>query len=55
VGFALTGRRTDDDGMLQLLEPWAGQRQRVVRLIRLSGRREPRRGPRLSPQDHRAI
>ena len=55
VGFALTGRRTDDDGMLQLLEPWPGQRQRVVRLIRLSGRREPRRGPRLSPQDHRAI
>lgn len=55
VGFALTGRRTDDDGMLTLLEPWAGQRQRVVRLIRLSGVREPRRGPRLSPQDHRAV
>ncbi|HAQ59901.1 MAG TPA: 3-methyladenine DNA glycosylase [Microbacterium sp.] len=54
VGYALTGHRVDDDGMLELLEPWAGQRQRVIRLIRLSGAREPRRGPRLHPEDHRA-
>jgi 3-methyladenine DNA glycosylase/8-oxoguanine DNA glycosylase len=54
VGFALTGSRTDDEGMLRLLSPWAGHRQRVVRLIRLSGAREPRRGPRLHPEDHRA-
>lgn len=53
VGFALTGRRTDDAGMLELLAPWAGHRQRVVRLIRLSGVAEPRRGPRLAPEDHR--
>jgi len=53
VGFALTGSRTDDDGMLELLEPWAGQRQRVIRLIFASGVREPRRGPRLAPEDHR--
>jgi 3-methyladenine DNA glycosylase/8-oxoguanine DNA glycosylase len=53
VGFALTGSRTDDDGMLELLAPWAGQRQRVIRLIGLSGVREPRRGPRLHPEDHR--
>jgi 3-methyladenine DNA glycosylase/8-oxoguanine DNA glycosylase len=53
VGFALIGRRADDDGMLELLEPWAGQRQRVVRLIGLSGAREPRRGPRVHPEDHR--
>lgn len=53
VGYALTGHRVDDDGMLELLEPWRGQRQRVIRLIGLSGRREPRRGPRLSPEDHR--
>ncbi len=53
VGYALTGHRVDDDGMLELLEPWAGQRQRVIRLIRLSGPREPRRGPRLHPEDHR--
>jgi len=53
VGFALTGHRTDDAGMLELLEPWAGHRQRVVRLIRMSGALEPRRGPRLAPEDHR--
>ncbi|CAI9388320.1 hypothetical protein MICABA_03020 [Microbacterium sp. T2.11-28] len=53
VGYALTGHRVDDDGMLELLEPWRGQRQRVIRLIGLSGVHEPRRGPRLSPEDHR--
>lgn len=53
VGYALTGHRVDDDGMLELLEPWRGQRQRVIRLIGLSGVREPRRGPRLHPEDHR--
>jgi hypothetical protein len=39
--------------MLELLEPWRGHRQRVIRLIGLSGVREPRRGPRMSPEDHR--
>ncbi|MFT4158266.1 MAG: DNA-3-methyladenine glycosylase 2 family protein [Microbacterium sp.] len=53
VGFALTGSRTDDDGMLELLEPWSGQRQRVIRLIFASGVHEPRRGARLAPEDHR--
>ena len=53
VGHALTGARVDDDGMLRLLAPWAGQRQRVIRLIYASGVREPRRGPRLHPEDHR--
>ncbi|HWI31384.1 MAG TPA: DNA-3-methyladenine glycosylase 2 family protein [Microbacterium sp.] len=53
IGYALTGQRVDDDGMLELLEPWAGQRQRVIRLLGLSGPREPRRGPRLAPEDHR--
>jgi 3-methyladenine DNA glycosylase/8-oxoguanine DNA glycosylase len=52
VGFALTGHRTDDDGMLRLLTPWAGQRQRAIRFIRLSGVSEPRRGPRLAPESH---
>ncbi|WP_243074264.1 DNA-3-methyladenine glycosylase [Microbacterium sp. SS28] len=54
VGFALTGRRVDDDGMLRLLSAWPGHRQRVIRLIGVSGVREPRRGPRLHPEDHRA-
>ncbi len=53
VGYALTGSRVDDDGMRELLEPWVGQRQRVIRLIGLSGVHEPRRGPRLHPEDHR--
>jgi 3-methyladenine DNA glycosylase/8-oxoguanine DNA glycosylase len=54
VGYALTGERVDDERMLELLAPWMGQRQRVIRLIRGSGAREPRRGPRLHPEDHRA-
>lgn len=53
VGCALTGSRTDDDGMLELLEPWRGHRQRVIRLILASGVREPRRGPRMHIEDHR--
>lgn len=53
VGFALIGRRVDDDGMLELLEPWRGHRQRVIRLIGASGLRQERRGPRLHPEDHR--
>lgn len=53
VGYALTGKRTDDAGMIELLAPWAGHRQRVVRLIFASGVQEPRRGPRLAPEDHR--
>lgn len=53
VGYALAGARTDDDGMLELLAPWAGHRQRVIRLIGAHGPREPRRGPRLHPEDHR--
>lgn len=53
VGYVLTGARTDDDGMLELLAPWAGHRQRVIRLIYASGVKEPRRGPRLAPENHR--
>ena len=53
VGYVLAGARTDDDGMLELLAPWAGHRQRVIRLIYASGVKEPRRGPRLAPENHR--
>jgi 3-methyladenine DNA glycosylase/8-oxoguanine DNA glycosylase len=56
VTYALTGRaRGTDEEMLALLTPWAGQRQRVVRLIELTGRAAPRFGPRFSPNDIRAI
>ncbi|WP_426996676.1 DNA-3-methyladenine glycosylase family protein [Pseudarthrobacter sp. N5] len=53
VGYALTGKKTDDAGMLALLEPWRGHRQRVVRLMGLSGFRKPAFGPRMTIQDHR--
>ena len=53
VGTALTGAKVDDDGMLELLEPWRGHRQRVMRLIVASGVAVPRRAQRLAPQDHR--
>lgn len=55
VGWSLAGRRTDDEGMLALLEPWRGHRQRVVRLLELGGSRPPKRGPRMAPSDHRRI
>jgi 3-methyladenine DNA glycosylase/8-oxoguanine DNA glycosylase len=54
VGYALTGAaRTDDATMLELLEPWRGQRARVVRLIESSGMSPPKYGPRFSPNDIR--
>jgi 3-methyladenine DNA glycosylase/8-oxoguanine DNA glycosylase len=54
VGIALAGEPVDDDGMRELLEPWAGHRERVVRLIMASGISKERRGPRATVQDHRA-
>ncbi|MCU1437362.1 MAG: hypothetical protein JWP66_449 [Naasia sp.] len=53
IGWALTGGPVDDDGMLELLEPWHGHRQRVVRIILASGFRKPRFGPKITIQDHR--
>jgi 3-methyladenine DNA glycosylase/8-oxoguanine DNA glycosylase len=53
VGWALSGRPVDDDGMLELLQPWVGHRHRVVRLIESSGFRKPRFGPRAPRVDHR--
>ncbi|WP_129842274.1 DNA-3-methyladenine glycosylase 2 family protein [Streptomyces sp. RFCAC02] len=47
VGYALTGLRgADDDRMLELLAPYAGQRHRAARLILLSGVAPARRAPR---------
>lgn len=54
VGFALSGQRVDDAGMLELLGPYAGHRYRACVFIGLSGVRAPRYGPRLTIQDHRA-
>jgi 3-methyladenine DNA glycosylase/8-oxoguanine DNA glycosylase len=49
VCWALAGEpRGTDERMLELLEPYRGQRARVTRLLELSGTRAPRYGPRLS-------
>ena len=56
VGWALAGeRRANDARMLELLEPYRGQRARVVRLIELSGLSPARRGPRLAPRSIASI
>jgi hypothetical protein len=36
--------------MLELLEPYRGQRARVVRLLEVAGVKIPRYGPRFSPR-----
>lgn len=47
VSFALAGEpRGTDARMLELLEPYRGQRGRVIRLLELSGIWPPARGPR---------
>jgi 3-methyladenine DNA glycosylase/8-oxoguanine DNA glycosylase len=55
VGWALAGRVVDDDGMLELLAPYAGHRYRATRLVELSGVRPPRRGPRLPSREYQAF
>ena len=56
VGWVLAGRpRSTDEQMLELLAPWAGHRQRVMRLIELSGMGAPRYGPKFNYTDIRAI
>lgn len=54
VVFAFTGR-TDgtDERMAELLEPFAGHRYRVQRLVELAGITKPARGPRMTIADHR--
>jgi 3-methyladenine DNA glycosylase/8-oxoguanine DNA glycosylase len=51
VAWALAREpRGDDARMLELLEPWRGERARVVRLLELSGLYAPKFGPRLTPR-----
>lgn len=51
VSWALAGEpRGSDERMLELLEPYRGQRGRVIRLLELSGASAPRFGPRLAPR-----
>ena len=56
VAWALAGEaRGDDARMLQLLEPFSGQRARAIRLLETSGIRAPRFGPPMSPRSIAAI
>jgi 3-methyladenine DNA glycosylase/8-oxoguanine DNA glycosylase len=51
VSWVLAGEpRGDDARMLELLEPYKGQRGRVVRWLEASGMRPPAYGPRLAPR-----
>ncbi|MGH9077971.1 MAG: DNA-3-methyladenine glycosylase family protein [Acidimicrobiales bacterium] len=55
VAWALAGQaRGSDELMVELLEPWRGQRGRVARLIVAGGVREPRFGPRQPLRSWRA-
>ena len=52
VSWALAGEpRGTDERMLELLEPYRGQRGRVIRLLELSGIMPPRYGPRMARRD----
>jgi 3-methyladenine DNA glycosylase/8-oxoguanine DNA glycosylase len=56
VCWALAGEpRGDDARMLELLDPYRGQRARVVRLLELSGIRVARAGPRMPVRSIAAI
>ena len=51
VCWALAGEpRGTDERMLKLLEPFRGQRGRLVRLLEAAGVRAPSYGPRLAPR-----
>jgi 3-methyladenine DNA glycosylase/8-oxoguanine DNA glycosylase len=49
VAWTLEGEpEADDARMLELLEPFTGHRGRVILLLKGSGSKPPRRGPRMS-------
>ncbi|MEO5743971.1 MAG: DNA-3-methyladenine glycosylase 2 family protein [Terracoccus sp.] len=52
IGWALTGTSVDDDGLAELLEPYAGHRYRVQHLLGLAGHHRPRHAPRMPPRRH---
>ena len=56
VSYALAGEpRGTDARMLELLEPFRGQRGRVIRLLEAGGPRPPAFGPRYAPRSIAAI
>ena len=52
IGWALTGAEVDDDGLAELLEPYAGHRYRVQALLKLAGATRPRHAPRMPARTH---
>jgi 3-methyladenine DNA glycosylase/8-oxoguanine DNA glycosylase len=52
IGWTLVGQELDDAGLATLLEPYAGHRFRVQRLLELAGHQRPRHGPRMAPRTH---
>ena len=52
IGWALTGSEVDDDGLAELLEPYAGHRYRVQRLLELAGRAPTPARARMAPRTH---
>ncbi len=56
VVYAFTGAMDGtDEQMMRLLEPFAGHRYRVQRIVEQSGVSRPARGPRMTIVDHRRI
>jgi 3-methyladenine DNA glycosylase/8-oxoguanine DNA glycosylase len=56
VSWALAREpRGTDERMLELLEPYRGQRARAIRLLETSGIQAPRYGPRMTPRSIAAI
>ncbi len=55
VGGTLIGERIDDARMLELLEPYAGHRYRVIRMIELYMTMPARRAPRMPTRDYRNL
>jgi 3-methyladenine DNA glycosylase/8-oxoguanine DNA glycosylase len=56
VGYVFTGERDGtDEQMAALLQPFAGHRYRVQRLVEVCGISRPARGPRMTIADHRHI
>jgi 3-methyladenine DNA glycosylase/8-oxoguanine DNA glycosylase len=56
VAWALAGEpRANDQRMLELLEPYRGQRGRVQRLLEVGGVVAPRYGPRMAPRTIAAL
>jgi len=53
VSWALAGEpRGSDERMLELLEPFAGHRGRVIRLLKSAGFSAPKYGPRKAIRSH---